>query len=175
MTRSPASQSIGRTKLQRLLVWTACVFLLSVGCLVALIKTDILPPIEVMAYQFGYTKAPTLGNFSVDIRGWGWYPILANEKTAKRPASITFVRFSPHRDPTTHHVTIFHRSDKLLDETMLVEKVFAWGTAMLVKPVLAPKIETRFAWLPAQQYFVAATSEDDLLDALSILEIRKND
>lgn len=130
-----------------------------------------MPPPEVMSYQLGLSKEPVLGESRINLRGWGWYPIRVEEKTAVRPAQVTFVQFLPRGDPAKNPITIFYRSEKFPDEFFAMEKHFAWGAAKIFKSGMLPNKEIHFAWIPGHQLFVTAPNEVELLAALSVLEL----
>lgn len=173
--RTPASKATGLRKVRRLLVFALGIPFLVLASILLLEKASVLPPPEVLEYQLGLSKAPVLGKFSVDLRGWGWYPIRITDRTDKAPPSITFVRFLPFQNPAIRPITFFHRDEKLSDEFFFLEKHYSWGIAKFVKPDILPKKATNVAWLPEQQFYIGAPNGDDLLEVLSILEIKKQE
>lgn len=160
-----------QNSLIRWLVWLVAGFVLAIACLVTSIRIDALPPIDVLEYQIGISPKPVLGKATLHLKGWAWHPVKVTLSDPKAPPNVTFVQFVPF-NPVSRHTTFFYRPEAISDEFISQRKQYAWGEARFADPKVWPQpTNNRYAWLPAYKLFVAAGSEQDLLDVLSILSI----
>jgi hypothetical protein len=138
-----------------------------------LIGASILPPLKVIEYQLAMSPRPIIGGHSLNIHGWGWYPIRIEQEAGKHGKSITFVQFLPFADPSKRPITFLVREEIADDQFFATERIYPWGRAKLVKPNMFPE-QSSFAWLPDQHVYVAANTESALLETLPMLDILKN-
>jgi len=139
-----------------------------------LIRATILPPLEVIEYQLAMSPRPIIGGHSLNINGWGWYPIRIEQEAGKQGKSVTFVQFLPFVDPSKRPITFFAREDITDDHFFITERQYPWGRAKLIKPDMFAEQTSFFAWLPDHHIYVAANTESALIETLPIIDLFKN-